>query len=107
VVGYNVQTAVDARRHLIVAHEVTNIGHDRDRLAGMGAQAKAAMGVERLDVLADRGYFSGEQVLACEELGVRPYVAKPLTSGAKAVGRPGRSARPASCAGSSDGSTRR
>jgi transposase len=90
MVGYNVQTAVDAKHHLIVAHEVTNVGHDRDQLANMGAQAKAAMGVESLDVLADRGYFSGEEVLACEPLGVTPYVPKPLTSGSKAKGRFGK-----------------
>src|ERR1700752_922459 len=90
IVGYNVQTAVDAKHHLIVAHEVTNAGSDRAQLASMGAQAKAAMGVEGLDVLADRGYFSGEEVLACEALGVPPYVPKPLTSGAKAEGRFGK-----------------
>ncbi len=90
VVGYNVQTAVDAKHHLIVAHEVTNTGHDRDQLAAMAAKAKAAMGVEALDVLADRGYFSGEEVLACEPLGVTPYVPKPLTSGAAAEGRFGK-----------------
>ncbi len=89
-VGYNVQAAVDAAHHLIVAHEVTNVGHDRDQLAGMGAKAKAEMGVESLDVLADRGYFSGEEVLACEPLGVTPYVPRPLTSGAKADGRFGK-----------------
>jgi len=90
VVGYNVQAAVDAKHHLIVAHEVTNVGHDRDQLANMGAQARAEMGVDSLDVLADRGYFSGEEVLACEPLGVTPYVPKPLTSGAKAHGRFGK-----------------
>jgi transposase len=90
MVGYNVQAAVDAKHHLIVAHEVTNVGHDRDQLAKMGAQAKAEMGVESLDVLADRGYFSGEEVLACEPLGVTPYVPKPLTSGSKAKGRFGK-----------------
>ena len=90
VVGYNVQAAVDAKNHLIVAHEVTNVGHDRDQLANMGAQARAEMGVENLDVLADRGYFSGEEVLACEPLGVTPYVPKPLTSGSKAKGRFGK-----------------
>jgi transposase len=90
VVGYNVQAAVDAKHHLIVAHEVTSVGHDRDQLANMGAQAKAEMGVENLDVLADRGYFSGEEVLACEPLGVTPYVPKPLTSGSKAKGRFGK-----------------
>ena len=90
VVGYNVQAAVDAKHHLIVAHEVTNVGNDRAQLANMADQAKAAMGTDRLDVLADRGYFSGEQVLACEPLGVTPYVPKPLTSGSKARGRFGK-----------------
>src|SRR5271169_5412070 len=90
VVGYNVQTAVDAQHHLIVAHEVTNVGNDREQLSNMAGQAKAAMGVETLEVLADRGYFKGEEVLACESLGVTPYVPKPLTSGAKAEGRFGK-----------------
>ena len=90
VVGYNVQTAVDAKHHLIVAHEVTNAGNDRAQLAKMAGEAKAAMGVEALEVLADRGYFSGQEVLACEPLGVTPYAPKPLTSGAKARGRFGK-----------------
>jgi transposase len=90
VVGYNVQAAVDAKHHLIVAHEVTNVGNDRAQLANMAGQAKAAMGTDRLDVLADRGYFSGEEVLACGPLGVTPYVPKPLTSGSKAKGRFGK-----------------
>jgi transposase len=90
IVGYNVQAAVDAQHHLIVAHEVTNVGNDRAQLANMAGQAKAAMGATTLDVLADRGYFSGEEVLACEPLGVTPYVPKPLTSGAKAKGRFGK-----------------
>ena len=90
VVGYNVQAAVDAKYHLIVAHEVTNVGNDRAQLANMAGQAKAAMGADTLDVLADRGYFSGEEVLACESLGVKPYMPKPLTSGSKAKGRFGK-----------------
>jgi transposase len=81
---------VDAKHHLIVAHDVTNVGHDRNELAKMGADAKAAMGADALEVLADRGYFSGEEVLACETLGVIPYAPKPLTSGAKADGRFGK-----------------
>lgn len=89
-VGYNVQAAVDAKHHLIVAHEVTNVGNDRAQLANMASQAKAAMGADALDVLADRGYFSSEEVLACEPLGVTPYVPKPLTSGSKAKGRFGK-----------------
>jgi transposase len=90
VVGYNVQTAVDAKHHLIVAHEVTNIGHDRGQLADMSSQAKAAMGVEALEVLADRGYFEGDQVRACDAIGITPYVPKPMTSPAKAKGRFGK-----------------
>lgn len=90
MVGYNVQTAVDITHHLIVAHEVTNTGHDRGQLSGMAGQAKAEMGVETLDVLADRGYFAGEEILACEAIGVTPLMPKPLTSGAKADGRFGK-----------------
>jgi transposase len=90
MVGYNVQTAVDPVHHLIIAHEVTNIGHDRGQLTNMAGQAKAEMGVEALDVLADRGYFSGEQILACEQIGVTPYMPRPLVSGAKADGRFGK-----------------
>jgi hypothetical protein len=90
VVGYNVQTAVDTKHHLIVAHEVTNVGHDRGQLANMAGQAKDAMGVDKLEVLADRGYFSGEEILACGPLGVTPILPKPLTSGAKADSRFGK-----------------
>lgn len=90
LVGYNLQAAVDAGSHIIVAHEVTNLGHDRTQLANVGRQAKAATGVEALTVLADRGYFSGAEVLACQELGITPICPKPLTSGARAEGRFGK-----------------
>ena len=81
MVGYNVQAAVDAEHHLIVAHAVTNVGSDRAQLAPMGLLAQAATGCTTLTVLADRGYLSGEQVLACEGTGVLPCVPKTLTSG--------------------------
>jgi transposase len=90
LVGYNVQAAVDAEHHLVVAHEVTNQGHDRNQLANMALKAKTATGAEDLSVLADRGYFSGDQILACEQAGSTPYVPKPLTSGAQADGRFGK-----------------
>ncbi|MDB5825032.1 MAG: transposase [Herminiimonas sp.] len=90
MVGYNVQTAVDTTHHLIVAHEVTNIGNDRGQLANMAQQAREATGIEKLAVVADRGYFSGEEVLACDQAGITTYVPKPLTSGAKADGRFGK-----------------
>jgi transposase len=90
IVGYNVQTAVDTKHHLIVAHEVTNHGHDRDQLSNMGRLAQAATNREKLTAIADRGYFKGEEILACEETGITPLVPKPLTSGAKAEGRFGK-----------------
>jgi transposase len=86
MVGYNVQTAVDTKNHLIVSHEVTNIGHDRTQLASMSAQAQEAIGKKDITVVADRGYYSGTEILACEELGARPLVPKPLTSGNRAQG---------------------
>jgi transposase len=78
IVGYNVQTAVDAEHHLIVSHEVTNEGHDRTQLAPMALKAQEATGCEEITALADRGYFNGEQVLACEGAGLLPCVPKTL-----------------------------
>ena len=80
IVGYNVQMAVDAEHHLIVAHEVTNIGHDRSQLASMGKKALEATGQEEITALADRGYYNDEEVLACEGTGVLPCVPKTQTS---------------------------
>ncbi len=90
LVGYNLQAAVDADTHIVVAHEVINLSHDRTSLASMGEQARQATGAETLTVLADRGYFSGPEVLACEEAGIVAICPKPLTSGAKAEGRFGK-----------------
>lgn len=87
IVGYNVQTAVDAKHHLIVEHEVTNIGSDRDQLAGMAKKARAAIGTTTLTAIADRGYFKGEEILACHEAGISVLVPPTKTSGAKADGR--------------------
>ena len=84
VVGYNVQIAVDAEHHLIVAHEVINQGYDRSQLAPMALKAQQATGCEQVTALADRGYFNGDQVLSCEGTGVAPVMPKTLTSsGAK------------------------
>src|SRR3954449_6176359 len=81
IVGYNVQMAVEAEHHLIVAHEVTNVGNDRTQLLAMGRQAQGVMACEEVTALADRGYFNGDEVLACEGTGVLPCVPKTLTSG--------------------------
>ena len=87
IVGYNVQTAVDAKHHLIVAHEVTNVGSDRAQLSKMALAAREAMGKQKLQAFADRGYFSGPQIKACDEAGITAFVPKPMTSNAKAEGR--------------------
>jgi hypothetical protein len=92
MVGYNVQTAVDTEHHLIVAHEVTNVGHDRTQLANMVGQAKEALGTDALNVVADRGYFKSEEILACEEAGITTCLPKPQTSGNQAKGQCGRDA---------------
>ena len=80
IVGYNVQMAVDAEHHLIVAHEVTNIGSDRAQLTSMGQKALDATGCEEITVLADRGYYNGDEVLACEGTGIVPCIPKTQTS---------------------------
>ena len=87
MVGYNVQAAVDTKNHLIVAHEVTNSGSDRSQLSQMALAAKEAMGKSKLIALADRGYYSGTELKACEDAGIAALVPKPMTSNAKAEGR--------------------
>jgi len=86
-VGYNVQTAVDTKNHMIIAHEVTNVGHDRSHLSEMSRRAREALGTQSLTTLADRGYFSGEEIRKCQQAGMTPLVPKPLTSGSRADGR--------------------
>jgi len=90
VVGYNVQVAVDTEHHLIVTHEVTNVGTDRSQLAHVAKETKAALEANTLDVVADRGYFSSEEILACEEAGITVTLPKPMTSNSKAEGRFGK-----------------
>ena len=90
IVGYNVQTAVDAKHHLIVAHEVTNVGSDHDQLTSMAKQARDAMGTQELTAVADRGYFKSQEILASHEAGLTVIVPKPETSNAAADGRFGR-----------------
>ena len=70
MVAYNVQSAVDTTNHLIVAHEVTNEGSDRSQLANMAEQAKAALHADDLEAVADRGYFKGEEIKACDDAGI-------------------------------------
>jgi transposase len=90
VVGYNVQVAVDTEHHLIVTHEVTNSGSDRAQLANIASQTKHVLGVDELQAVADRGYFSGEEILKCHKAGIAVTLPKPMTSGIEARGRFGK-----------------
>ncbi len=86
IVGYNVQTAVDSKHHLIVAHEVTNKGSDKSQLASIAKQAKAVLASDKLTVVADRGYYNGKEIRACEQAGITTYLPKVQTSGNQAKG---------------------
>ena len=86
IVGYNAQTAVEAEHHLIVTHEVTNQNNDRDFLSPMATQARTEMGVEELEVMADRGYYKSQEIKASEDAGIRVFIPKPRTSGNRARG---------------------
>ena len=85
IVGYNMQTAVDAKNHLIVAHEVITEGIDRDQLVPMAEQARSATGINKLTAVVDRGYFKGKQILQCDQGGITPIVPKTLTSNSLAA----------------------
>jgi hypothetical protein len=86
IVGYNVQTAVDSKHHMIVAHEVTNVGHDRTQLVPMAKLTRAALGNTKMTVVTDRGYFNGPEILECARLGINALVPKPQTSNNQARG---------------------
>ncbi|TDK66405.1 IS1182 family transposase [Sapientia aquatica] len=90
IVGYNVQTAVDTKHHLIVDHEVSTDGNDRDQLFNMASKARAAMGVDQLTAIADRGYYKNTEILACDNADIKAVVAKSVTSTATAEGRFGK-----------------
>ena len=90
VVGYNVQVAVETEHHLIIAHEVTNVGSDRSQLANTAKAAKDVLRVDEMEAVADRGYFNGEVIKECDDAGITVTLPKPSTSGAKAEGRFGK-----------------
>ena len=81
MVGYNVQSSVDTKHHMIVTHEVTNVGHDRSALNFMSVKTKGTLCVDALDVVADRGYYSGKEIFDCEQSNITTYLPKIRTSG--------------------------
>jgi hypothetical protein len=90
VVGYNVQVAVDTEHYLIVTHEVTNTGSDRSQLARVAKDDKDVLQVDTLEAVADRGYYNGEEIIACADAGITVTLPKPMTSGAKSERRFGK-----------------
>ena len=72
-----VQVAVDAEHKLIVEQQVTNQVLDLGLLTQTAAPAKENLGVEQIDVVANRGYFKIEDIEACEQAGMIPYVPRP------------------------------
>jgi transposase len=86
-VSYNVQTAVDSKHHLIAAHEVTNAPIDRNQLSSMAAKARSALDAGTLTVIADAGYYKGEEIVACYDADITALVPKTDTSTSKAKGR--------------------
>lgn len=90
VTGYNVQSVVDTENHLIVTHEVTNRGSDRSQLFKMSRQAKKVLGLDTMDVVADKGYYKGTEILACANAGIATYLAKPQTSISQSKGKFGK-----------------
>ena len=90
MVGYNLQVAVDTKNHLIVAHEVTNTGSDRAQLSKLAIAARTAMDTKALTAIADRGYYSGREIKACDDAQIEVLVPKPMTSGSMAHGRFGK-----------------
>ncbi len=86
MVGYNVQIAVDVNSHMIISHDVTNVGNDRNLLAEVAADAKQVLGVDSLTAIADRGYYKGEEIKECEDNNITLYIPKSDTSGNRAKG---------------------
>lgn len=87
IVGYNVQTAVDVNNHLIVEHEVTNNGSDRGQLSSMAKKARQSMGSDKLEVVADRGYYKSIEIKACDDAGIITYLPEAITSRGRKAGR--------------------
>jgi hypothetical protein len=80
-VCHNVQTVVDSKHHLIVDFEIINRSDDKGNLRSLSESAMEALDTDAVTVLADKGYYDGEDIVACEENGVMCLVAKPLAGG--------------------------
>ena len=86
-VSYNVQTAVDSKHHLIAAHEVTNAPSDRSQLSSIAKKARTALDTKTLTVIADPGYYKGEEIVACYDADITALVPKTDTTNRRAKGQ--------------------
>lgn len=86
-VGYNAQDAVNAKHKMLVERHVANAGSDLGLLAHTAGAAKELLGVDGIDAVADMGCYKGEDIAACEEIDITPYVARPQGGAAVAAGR--------------------
>ena len=86
-VGYNAQIAVDTKHKLIAEQQVHSQVSDLGLLAETARAARTSLGVERIDAVADKGYYKVEDIAGCEAAGITPYVAKPRRSPARRRGR--------------------
>ena len=91
VVGYNVQGSVDAKYHLLVRSEVTNLAADQGQLARVAQAAKAELEIQQADVVADGGYFKSEDIKSCQELGMEPHLPAVQNSPSERAGLFGKS----------------
>ena len=85
---YNVQTAVDSKHKLIIDHEVINKATDSDQLSLMSKRAKEILGVEELEVLADKGYYDSVEIKECVDNGITPYIPEPASTVSRDVNIP-------------------
>jgi transposase len=78
---------LEVRMHEAPDQQISLTDPDARSMANMAQQAKAIIETEELEVVADRGYFKGEEILACDEAGITTYLPKPQTSGSLSAGR--------------------
>jgi transposase len=88
-VGYNVQTSIDAKQHLIVDYNVINNSTDHHQLVRDALTAKKTLGVDELDVLSDKGFYVEKDIADCESNGIRVFMPIPaVLSPYKSIGVP-------------------
>lgn len=78
---HNVQIAVDNKAHLVVTVDVTSSPADQEQLSNIAKQAKKEMDVDKITVLANKGYWNGEELKKCAEANITTIVSSPKEQG--------------------------